>query len=185
MSSYNKDEVPQISTNQEDLLEYARIMNIEGYTNPEALKAFTKDVKETSPEAIKIRKEFGDKLRNDLMWNKGWTPQHEVPLWEEANKKLSEDIEESEGLLTEKALLERGWIPSIKVYYVERVEYTKDNLMMVVDWRSFKYPVVHILARDVTKIQWLPDTPEEFRVVLPIRDIKIFDSIIELANYSW
>lgn len=81
--------------------------------------------------------------------------------------------------LTKEQIEAEGWAVK-NIDFASRYYIDKSNYMGVVETWG-KFPVVSILAKDVTKIDWM-SSPEMFRVTLPCKDINTFRYICKLLG---
>lgn len=62
-----------------------------------------------------------------------------------------------------------------------RHAFVKGNYFLVLDTRKYH---IEIIAADVTKIDFLPEFPETFRVTIPCKDINTFRFICRLLSIA-
>lgn len=87
-----------------------------------------------------------------------------------------------ESYLTKEQIEAEGWEERNLNQSTKFTYFRKGNYML-----AFRVvnglPVIHILAADVLKMEWLiPDAPENFRVTLPCKDINTFRYICKLLE---
>ena len=70
--------------------------------------------------------------------------------------------------------VEKGWIGT-------RFCCSKDNYLLGVEFKN-EIPIVLLVFRDPSKEEWVGNSPEFFRVVLPCPSINEFRTIIKLLN---
>lgn len=81
-------------------------------------------------------------------------------------------------LITHEDLIELGWTPKgdITLTYEKRV-YEKDNYW-VCFFEQEGHQLFSVVAIDPLKIQWLPHTPENFRIILKHPTLEAFKIIM-------
>lgn len=81
--------------------------------------------------------------------------------------------------LTPDQIIAEGWKKIDDFLPPFRHVFTKDNYFLVFDRRK---PHIEIIAVDVTKIDWLPERPEIFRITIPCPSINEFRKICKLIK---
>lgn len=76
-----------------------------------------------------------------------------------------------------------GWIrlkqEEYNSIYPNRISYEKGNFYLIVDF-SAETPLIIFIVKDATKLEWMPDSPEQFRVTLPCPSLEHFEAIQSL-----